>query len=131
MTTFTFEDSFSIKAIFWNVFCLAFVLSDLWYFITSLLLILAIFYYFKNFTDAPTPSLLEDDFDEIKKFKSWRDNKMKFMDYPTAAKLMSDTAVLNNLDENDEEARKVLSYLNNKMRFQSYTDSLKMLQGKK
>jgi len=72
-----------------------------------------------------------DDTSEIEKFLSWRDNKMKFMNYKEAAELMRKTAVLNNLDPTNPEAKKTLGYINNRMKFMSYPDAVKFLNGEK
>ena len=96
----------------------------LWYIGTSILMFLAVAFY-----NPSSPKAGE--YEEIDKFLDWRDNKMKFMSYPEAQKLMQDSSILNNLDKSNPEAKQTLDYINNKMRFMSYPESLEFLKGKK
>lgn len=99
----------------------------LWYFLTTLLLFLTAIYSgfgYRTFDD-------ENEFSEIERFKSWRDNKMRFSSYGESAQLLRDSAILNNLDNNDPESRKVLKFINNKLKFMSYEEGVEFLRGKK
>jgi hypothetical protein len=120
--------NFGFFDIIHNIIGIGICLFCLWYFFTTLMLFMVAFTYKFGYA---TNSYYGESFDEIERFKDWRDNKMKFSSYQEATQLMRDSSILNNLDSNDPEARKVLGYINNQMRFMGYKESLEFLRGHK
>lgn len=73
-------DGFSLRAIFHNLFSLGFYLFCLWYFFTTLIILLAMFYHRQSGSVSSSISG-SGSFDELGKFGDYLNNKARFSSY--------------------------------------------------